>query len=182
MRSAAADLSLLSSTTYFSAGVSLRFLVKNSNAVEFRGKRHTVACAAPPPLPIGRRALMYMATTSFLLPSSNYAVAADENSIIHEEIGKVLSKGKAAGLLRLVFHDAGTFEQSDNTGIVLMFFVFCLKIIRNEERGMNGSIVYELDRPENTGLKKSLKASFSISFSAFSREFSAHTRDSYTLL
>lgn len=24
---------------------------------------------------------------------------------------------------------------------------------------MNGSIVYELDRPENTGLKKSLKAS-----------------------
>lgn len=56
-----------------------------------------------------------------------------------EEVRKVLSKGKAAGVLRLVFHDAGTFEMDDNSG------------------GMNGSIVYELDRPENIGLKKSLK-------------------------
>ncbi|KAF2283036.1 hypothetical protein GH714_043375 [Hevea brasiliensis] len=48
-------------------------------------------------------------------------------------------KGKAAGVLRLVFHDAGTFETVGNSG------------------GMNGSIVFELDRPENAGLKKSLK-------------------------
>lgn len=32
---------------------------------------------------------------------------------------KVLSKGKAAGVLRLVFHDAGTFDVDDNTGIYL---------------------------------------------------------------
>ncbi|CAI8599641.1 unnamed protein product [Vicia faba] len=58
---------------------------------------------------------------------------------IKQELRKVLSKGKAAGALRLVFHDAGTFEIDDNTG------------------GMNGSIVYELERPENAGLTKSVK-------------------------
>ncbi|KAF6156682.1 hypothetical protein GIB67_017818 [Kingdonia uniflora] len=59
--------------------------------------------------------------------------------IIQEGMRKVLSKGKAAGLLRLVFHDAGTFDMNEKSG------------------GMNGSIVYELDRPENTGLRKSVK-------------------------
>ncbi|KAL6212066.1 hypothetical protein ACLB2K_017288 [Fragaria x ananassa] len=48
-----------------------------------------------------------------------------------EEISKVVSKGKAAGVLRFVFHDAGTFQLDDNSG------------------GMNGSVIYELDRPEN---------------------------------
>lgn len=83
---------------------------------------------------------MYMATASFILShGTNYAVAADESSLLHEEIRKVLSKAKAAGLLRLVFHDAGTFDKEDKSG------------------GMNGSVLYELDRPENAGLKKSLK-------------------------
>ncbi|XP_021671005.2 putative L-ascorbate peroxidase 6 isoform X1 [Hevea brasiliensis] len=59
--------------------------------------------------------------------------------LMKEEVRKVVSKGKAAGVLRLVFHDAGTFETVGNSG------------------GMNGSIVFELDRPENAGLKKSLK-------------------------
>ncbi|KAK8597461.1 hypothetical protein V6N13_094868 [Hibiscus sabdariffa] len=58
---------------------------------------------------------------------------------IKEEISKVLTKAKAAGVLRLVFHDAGTFEMNENLG------------------GMNGSIVFELERPENAGLKKSVK-------------------------
>ncbi|KAH9322620.1 hypothetical protein KI387_017259, partial [Taxus chinensis] len=62
-----------------------------------------------------------------------------EKQAIITEIRKVLSKAKAAGLLRLVFHDAGTFDMSKNTG------------------GMNGSIIYELDRPENTGLIRSVK-------------------------
>ncbi|XP_058781010.1 putative L-ascorbate peroxidase 6 isoform X1 [Vicia villosa] len=66
-------------------------------------------------------------------------LGGDEYVRIKQELGKVLSKGKAAGVLRLVFHDAGTFEIDDNTG------------------GMNGSIVYELERPENAGLKKSVK-------------------------
>lgn len=64
---------------------------------------------------------------------------ANDFQFIKEEIRKVLSKTKAAGVLRLVFHDAGTFESGDSSG------------------GMNGSIVYELERPENMGLKRSLK-------------------------
>lgn len=69
----------------------------------------------------------------------NNSFAADESFRLREEIRKVLSKGKAAGVLRLVFHDAGTFEIDEKIG------------------GMNGSIVLELDRPENKGLKKSVK-------------------------
>ncbi|XP_073312674.1 putative L-ascorbate peroxidase 6 isoform X1 [Primulina huaijiensis] len=87
----------------------------------------------------GRRELLFTATTSFLLPAANVSAAEDVNFHLQEEINKVLSKGNAAGLLRLVFHDAGTFDKDENTG------------------GMNGSIIYELDRPENIGLKRSLK-------------------------
>ena len=55
-----------------------------------------------------------------------------------EEIRKVLSKGKAAGVLRLVFHDAGTFEVDDNSGtslVVMMLakdadvMLFCLMLM-----------------------------------------------------
>ncbi|XP_015572613.1 putative L-ascorbate peroxidase 6 isoform X2 [Ricinus communis] len=71
------------------------------------------------------------------------AKAAESDTTIYNlmkgEVRKVVSKGKAAGVLRLVFHDAGTFEMNGTSG------------------GMNGSIVFELDRPENAGLKKSLK-------------------------
>ncbi|XP_010324979.1 putative L-ascorbate peroxidase 6 isoform X9 [Solanum lycopersicum] len=92
----------------------------------------------------GRRALLSMITLPLVMPceridNSVGAIAADESFQVREEIRKVLSKSKAAGVLRLVFHDAGTFEIDEKTG------------------GMNGSIVYELDRPENKGLKKSLK-------------------------
>ncbi|CAK9170397.1 unnamed protein product [Ilex paraguariensis] len=92
----------------------------------------------------GRRALVLAATIPFLLPLHQStggfgANALDEVSLIQGEVRKVLSKGKAAGVLRLVFHDAGTFEMEENSG------------------GMNGSVVFELDRPENGGLKKSLK-------------------------
>jgi L-ascorbate peroxidase len=37
--------------------------------------------------------------------------------LIKEEVRKVVSKGKAAGVLRLVFHDAGTFEMDGNSGV-----------------------------------------------------------------
>ncbi|XP_028797233.1 putative L-ascorbate peroxidase 6 [Neltuma alba] len=96
----------------------------------------------------GRRGLLFMATLPCLLPltqimdchgASAIESGTKEYLLIKEEVRKVLSKGKAAGVLRLVFHDAGTFEMDDNAG------------------GMNGSIVYELDRPENSGLKKSIK-------------------------
>lgn len=36
--------------------------------------------------------------------------------VMKEEIRKVVSKGKAAGVLRFVFHDAGTFQLDDNSG------------------------------------------------------------------
>lgn len=32
---------------------------------------------------------------------------------------KVVSKGKAAGVLRLAFHDAGTFQMNENSGTCL---------------------------------------------------------------
>ncbi|KAH1056620.1 hypothetical protein J1N35_034685 [Gossypium stocksii] len=97
-----------------------------------------------------RRGLACTATLPFLLPLHEFvdSVAAkavesgsgqSEYMRIKEEIIKVVTKGKAAGVLRLVFHDAGTYEMDENSG------------------GMNGSIVYELERPENAGLKKSLK-------------------------
>ncbi|KAB1204625.1 putative L-ascorbate peroxidase 6 [Morella rubra] len=41
--------------------------------------------------------------------------ATSEYLVIKEELRKVLSKGKAAGVLRLVFHDAGTFDMDENS-------------------------------------------------------------------
>ncbi|KAI4337316.1 hypothetical protein L6164_015749 [Bauhinia variegata] len=95
-----------------------------------------------------RRALISIAILPCLVPLSPNIGGLGANAmesgtkdhlLIKEEVRKVLSKGKAAGVLRLVFHDAGTFEMSDNTG------------------GMNGSIVFELERQENAGLNKSIK-------------------------
>ncbi|XP_057799942.1 putative L-ascorbate peroxidase 6 [Salvia miltiorrhiza] len=137
---AAVDPALLSSAASISAGRELKISVKSSPAVKFAAKRLTVSCAAASsPSQLGRRALMYMAATSFLVPFPNPSFATDEASLLQEEIRKVLTKTKAPGFLRLVFHDAGTFDEGDKTG------------------GMNGSIVYELERPENAGLQKTLK-------------------------
>jgi hypothetical protein len=72
----------------------------------------------------------------------------DESStleLIQTELRKVISKGKAPGVLRLAFHDAGTFNITKLSG------------------GMNGSIVYELERPENAGLKRSIKVFWTFS-------------------
>ncbi|KAL0297152.1 UNVERIFIED_CONTAM: putative L-ascorbate peroxidase 6 [Sesamum radiatum] len=176
LSTAAVDPSLLRSASSFSAATHLlRLPPRNLPAVKCGGKSLTLASASPSPCAaaspnylFGRRALMYMATASFsfLLPAllllkwqpvivmillehppqlftfvlliDLEVLGSSEMSLLQEEIRKVLSKGKAAGLLRLVFHDAGTFDKGDGTG------------------GMNGSIVYELDRPENMGLKKSV--------------------------
>ncbi|KAH7686682.1 Class I peroxidase protein [Dioscorea alata] len=88
-----------------------------------------------------RRDLMFMLALPFIQSPQQRAQAseASELSVIQSEIRKVLSKSKAAAILRLAFHDAGTFNLSDSSG------------------GMNGSIVYELDRPENAGLSKAIK-------------------------
>lgn len=47
---------------------------------------------------------------------------APEYLLIKDEMKKVLTKVKAAGVLRLVFHDAGTFDSSENSGILGIFF------------------------------------------------------------
>ncbi|KAJ4707886.1 Ascorbate peroxidase [Melia azedarach] len=95
-----------------------------------------------------RRGLLFTATLPLLLPLGEFVeefVAKAEESgtseylRTKEAVTKVVSKGKAAGVLRLAFHDAGTFEMDENSG------------------GMNGSIVFELERPENAGLKKPFK-------------------------
>ncbi|CAO2173387.1 unnamed protein product [Urochloa humidicola] len=77
----------------------------------------------------------------FLLPHVGISRATEtyDTSIIRNGVRNVLTKAKAAGVLRLVFHDAGTFDVRDKSG------------------GMNGSIIYEVDRPENTGLNRSIK-------------------------
>uniref|UniRef100_A0A7N0V6Y1 L-ascorbate peroxidase n=1 Tax=Kalanchoe fedtschenkoi TaxID=63787 RepID=A0A7N0V6Y1_KALFE len=89
----------------------------------------------------GRRGLVFLAALPYLVPlCANPAESSGGDYLtMKQEIAKVLTKGKAAGVLRLVFHDAGTFDMIDNSG------------------GMNGSIIFELDRPENKGLNKSLK-------------------------
>ncbi|XP_042039300.1 putative L-ascorbate peroxidase 6 [Salvia splendens] len=139
---ATADLALLSSAASVSAGRELKLSSRSSPVVKFAAKRLTMSCAAASSPPhLGRRGLMYLAATPFLIPFPKPAAiaAADENSLLQEEIRKVMTKNKAPGFLRLVFHDAGTFDEGDKTG------------------GMNGSIVYELDRPENAGLQKTVK-------------------------
>ena len=50
-----------------------------------------------------------------------------------------IDKSKAPVLVRLVFHDAGTYDRATGLG------------------GPNGSIQYELDRPESFGLKRGMK-------------------------
>ncbi|CAA0822760.1 Putative L-ascorbate peroxidase 6 [Striga hermonthica] len=145
MRSTVApvDPSLFGPATSFAAGSALSIPARTLPPVKSVRKRLSIACAAASPSnsasTFGRRGLLYMATASFLMTSPSLSSPINEIILLQDEIGKVLSKGKAAGLLRLVFHDAGTFDEGDKTG------------------GMNGSIVYELDRPENMGLEKSLK-------------------------
>ncbi|CAM6015713.1 unnamed protein product [Sphagnum balticum] len=95
---------------------------------------------------VGRRraALVAVAAAAVPLLSAlpDLSVFQDESStleLIQTELQKVISKGKAPGVLRLAFHDAGTFNITKLSG------------------GMNGSIIYELERPENAGLKRSIK-------------------------
>ncbi|GAX83796.1 hypothetical protein CEUSTIGMA_g11221.t1 [Chlamydomonas eustigma] len=73
-----------------------------------------------------------IATSTGLLVMPN----AETQAAINAALRKVMNKGKAPSALRLVFHDAGTFNLAKRDG------------------GMNSSIQFELDRPENFGLKR----------------------------
>lgn len=64
------------------------------------------------------------------LPSPNVAES------INAALQKIVTKAKAPVIVRLVFHDAGTFRAAAQDG------------------GANASIAFELERPENFGLKR----------------------------
>ncbi|XP_050215767.1 putative L-ascorbate peroxidase 6 [Mercurialis annua] len=146
--------SLLCSTSSSFSHLQFKFPAKSGHpclsTVRFRAKP-LQACIFPiknrDSVSRRRRILISLSTLPFLLHFHESiegfsAKAAAEDTLyalMREEVRKVMSKGKAAGVLRLVFHDAGTFDMVESSG------------------GMNGSIIFELDRPENTGLKKSLK-------------------------
>lgn len=55
--------------------------------------------------------------------------------VVEAELKQGLKPEDAEDTLRLVLHDAGTFDVATGTG------------------GLNGSVVLELDRPENKSLK-----------------------------
>jgi len=78
--------------------------------------------------------------------SSTTAAYAATKTVQNEEVRKNLrqvleskiQKTKCPAVLRVAFHDAGTFNKTSNDG------------------GMNGSVLYELGRPESFGLKRGL--------------------------
>nr|QBC36322.1 Chinses pear peroxidase protein [Pyrus x bretschneideri] len=123
------------------------FPAKSPSTVNFRANPLPAVNAATSDHVLGRRGLVLAltATLPWMRPFSECTAAkaaesdGSEYELMKEEIRKVVTKGKAAGVLRLVFHDAGTYQIDDNSG------------------GMDGSIVYELDRPENKGLKTPFK-------------------------
>ena len=62
----------------------------------------------------------------------------EERAAIEEGL-RLVTKGKAPVLLRLVFHDAGTYDAATTRG------------------GPNGSVRFELERPESKGLKRGIR-------------------------
>ncbi|CAN1287759.1 Putative L-ascorbate peroxidase 6 [Linum perenne] len=73
-----------------------------------------------------RRMLVSISTLPFLMgleesldgfnSSAAERLETDASVLIRGEVRKVMTKGKAAGVLRLAFHDAGTFEISGKSG------------------------------------------------------------------
>ena len=84
------------------------------------------------PQSIPRRKLLIATTSLFPINHAN----SKEIKQLHETIKDVVTKQKSPVALRLVFHDAFTYDLKTNTG------------------GLNASIQYELDRPDNAGLKR----------------------------
>ncbi|CAI0415118.1 unnamed protein product [Linum tenue] len=148
--------SLLSSNPFCSSFLTFKLPIISRRSVGFRCEslRRSDTGEDSNGVSLRRREMIVSLSTLRLVIGLQYsldgvkaAIAAESGESaylsVKEEVRKVVSKGKAAGVLRLAFHDAGTFEisgTSEATG------------------GMNGSIIYELDRPENTGLNKSVLA------------------------
>ena len=116
-----------------------------------RGTAHVTACAAVPdtrrtvPLDVTRRQLLHSAALLYTLSSAGRlsAQAAVDTPEIRAALAAALTTAvpanKAPSVLRLAFHDAGTYTLATGDG------------------GPNGSVVFELDRPESFGLKRGVK-------------------------
>ncbi|XP_075265762.1 uncharacterized protein LOC142358193 [Convolutriloba macropyga] len=79
---------------------------------------------------------------SWASPTSSAAEPAfldgEAGLAVNEALAASVPKGKAPAVLRVVFHDAGTYDAKSKDG------------------GANASVRYELGRPENKGLKRGL--------------------------
>eukprot|EP00958_Prasinococcus_capsulatus_P008004 scaffold751_cov395-Prasinococcus_capsulatus_cf.AAC.11 len=90
------------------------------------------------PSPAGALGVSGFLPKQFEMPSTLPTNEKDLVDLVRRDIASRLQggdKGKAPPVLRLVFHDAGTFDPATGTG------------------GINGSILMEVNRPENRGLK-----------------------------
>ena len=102
-------------------------------------------CSASLQEAFSRRQLLSAAavTVYTLSRAPRPVIAAPESTEVREALAAALTAcvpaGKATAVLRLAFHDAGTFNVAAGDG------------------GPNGSVVFELDRPESFGLKRGLK-------------------------
>ncbi|KAH0989575.1 hypothetical protein GBA52_001058 [Prunus armeniaca] len=127
MASTTSTVSLISSTTSSSTfPLKFNFPAKSPSTVNFRANPLTAANAASSGKDrvLGEEDwyLHLQPHCPLLLPFSECieAFAArrsdlSEYELVKEEIRKVVTKGKAAGVLRLVFHDAGTFQVDENS-------------------------------------------------------------------
>ncbi|GLC57294.1 hypothetical protein PLESTB_001208700 [Pleodorina starrii] len=89
-----------------------------------------LSAAAPPWARAAAAAAPSGSASGPIIPSPEVKAALDK------ALARAIPKAKTAVALRLVFHDAGTFSSPPGDG------------------GLNASIQYELDRPENRGLKR----------------------------
>ena len=67
-------------------------------------------------------------------------ITVDQSAALQKAMSSRVTKVKAPVLLRQVFHDSGTYSAADGSG------------------GPNASLQFELERPENQGLKRGWSA------------------------
>jgi len=90
----------------------------------------------------GRRAALRAAAAALTLRLAPARAEEDEAAVrtaVAAALQRAVPAGKAPAVLRLAFHDAGTYNAALGTG------------------GPNASVLFELERPESFGLKRGLR-------------------------
>ncbi|CAI0415119.1 unnamed protein product [Linum tenue] len=121
--------SLLSSNPFCSSFLTFKLPIISRRSVGFRCEslRRSDTGEDSNGVSLRRREMIVSLSTLRLVIGLQYsldgvkaAIAAESGESaylsVKEEVRKVVSKGKAAGVLRLAFHDAGTFEISGTSG------------------------------------------------------------------